>query len=634
MSFLKINKLLVTKDGKSVYQENFHNGINIIRGDNSSGKSTISNFIFFGLGGEFIDWLPEAGNCDFVFVEVELNDVVITLKRQIESKQMRPMMIYWGELNKAIVSNFEGWNIYSYKRTEKTESFSQILFKTLNFPEVSTDNLESITFNQVLRLLYIDQLSALDCLMKNEDFDSPLIRSAIGNLLLGTYDDKLLKLQMELRHKEKELSEIKKQVHAIEDVFKNSPFEFNKDTINDKIKEKRELLSKTITVLKNPSQIVDSIKSGDTKNEIQLLRKNLNNFKINFDTILSNIGNNKIDIIDNNEFIEVLNMKLKAIIESLNSREILGNFPILYCPICLEKIEENLADNHCKLCKKEITENLGKSKLLRMKVEVEMQIKESTEILNEKQEKVIELEKELKDSERLLKKAQNDIDIYINNSRSSTENKFDKLLENKGKLNAEIEFFEKQLQLIYSYDEYKIQMFALKSGVDRLNHETNRLEELQRTKGTKAYSVIQKYALQLLKGDGEYEEKFKDGRQVTVDFARNTFFLDNRNRFSASSMVLLKNSVRFAIFFASLNLDYFRFPKFIICDNVEDKGMVEERSKNFQKKVVEIASSDDFKDKEFQIIMTTSMIAEELNIPKYTIGAFYDKHNKTLKFNE
>ena len=95
-------------------------------------------------------------------------------------------------------------------------------------------------------------------------------------------------------------------------------------------------------------------------------------------------------------------------------------------------------------------------------------------------------------------------------------------------------------------------------------------------------------------------------------------------------MVLLKNCVRFAIFFASLELDYFRYPKFILCDNIEDKGMVEARSKNFQRNIVRLANSKEFKEKDFQIIMTTSMIEEELDIQKYTVGEKYTQINKSL----
>ena len=45
--FLKLNRLIVyTLKGGVAYDEYFHEGVNIIRGHNSSGKSTISNFIF------------------------------------------------------------------------------------------------------------------------------------------------------------------------------------------------------------------------------------------------------------------------------------------------------------------------------------------------------------------------------------------------------------------------------------------------------------------------------------------------------------------------------------------------------------------------------------------------------------
>jgi hypothetical protein len=265
-----------------------------------------------------------------------------------------------------------------------------------------------------------------------------------------------------------------------------------------------------------------------------------------------------------------------------------------------------------------------------MQLELEMQVKESTDILQEKESKIIELESQAKQIERDLNVAQRAIDEFVNKSRSSVDNKFDKLFEVKGQLMADIGFFQKQLQLIESYEAYKVQQYALRNSIERLTSTIERMQEIQRRNVSAAYSRIQYYTLELLKGDGAYEEKFRNGQSVVVDFARNTFYLDGRNRFSASSMVLLKNCVRFAIFFTSLELPHFRYPKFILSDNMEDKGMVEARSKNFQKNVVLLANSEKFNGIEFQIIFSTSMVAEELNIPEYTVGPFYNSGSKTL----
>ena len=62
---LFLNRMVIyTNNGKVAYDEIFHKGVNIIRGKNSSGKSTITHFIFYVLGGAFNDWVKEAKQCN------------------------------------------------------------------------------------------------------------------------------------------------------------------------------------------------------------------------------------------------------------------------------------------------------------------------------------------------------------------------------------------------------------------------------------------------------------------------------------------------------------------------------------------------------------------------------------------
>ena len=51
-----IRRLRVLRRGVAVYDQNFHPGVNIVLGENGSGKSTIADFIFYILDGEFENW--------------------------------------------------------------------------------------------------------------------------------------------------------------------------------------------------------------------------------------------------------------------------------------------------------------------------------------------------------------------------------------------------------------------------------------------------------------------------------------------------------------------------------------------------------------------------------------------------
>ena len=58
-----VERMRIDREGVAVYDERFHDGVNVIRGENSSGKSTILNFIFYGLGGDLFDWSAVAQRC-------------------------------------------------------------------------------------------------------------------------------------------------------------------------------------------------------------------------------------------------------------------------------------------------------------------------------------------------------------------------------------------------------------------------------------------------------------------------------------------------------------------------------------------------------------------------------------------
>ena len=71
----------------------------------------------------------------------------------------------------------------------------------------------------------------------------------------------------------------------------------------------------------------------------------------------------------------------------------------------------------------------------------------------------------------------------------------------------------------------------------------------------------------------------------------------------------------------------FFHPRFLLIDNVEDKGMEEERSHLFQRIIVERVTE---LDGPYQVIFTTSMMNPELDLKEYTVGPAYTNVERTL----
>ena len=92
--FLMVKRFAVRRGENMVYDQNFELGLNIIRGDNTTGKSTIMDLMYFALGAELTEWTTEQEKCDETLIEVRLNYMPFCLKREITESGKSAMFIY------------------------------------------------------------------------------------------------------------------------------------------------------------------------------------------------------------------------------------------------------------------------------------------------------------------------------------------------------------------------------------------------------------------------------------------------------------------------------------------------------------------------------------------------------------
>ena len=626
---------VVTQNGDVAYDEKFHRGVNIIRGQNSSGKSTIVRFIFFALGGYYTDFVPQAMKCRYVMAEVSVNGTVITLKRFLEKREdgkvngYAPMYIHFGTMDE-VISGGE-WQKYPYVTTDKNTSFSNVLFEMLGYPPVKADS--NITMHQILRLIYLDQESPVNSLFFYEQFDKEIYRETVANLLLGLYDQQYSDAKQQLRETVKAIAETKVSIRNVAE-FLQDPRCRNSAFIRgmiDRLNEEIDGISTQIQQMRkthefNPQNSTDQ----KVKPEYQRILEDITRQRKDCDSLEREIKHLGNEIEDSIYFIEALNKRREAINHSISTRDYFDSLHLDFCPECLTPIDHEVEKGHCPLCKSEIDNTKGRTHAMRIKLELEFQIRESTALREEDEQILAEKNAQLRRLKRQLSATQKHYDLAVGNIRSTNEERIDKLLQDKGFKEGEILQYQTMLEQAEKYEGLLKEMGNLKTREAELERYIEAKERQIRHERAAIDAAVSECGVYLLRHDLGRQEDFMKAQEFVIDYNQNMAYIsDQHNKLSASSAFYLKMVARFALLFASLRVDSMMYPRLLFSDNMEDKGLTEDRAVNFQKTIVSLLG--EMPQDDFQLIFATSMIAPELDDKKYTIGEEYSQTNKSLK---
>lgn len=624
---LFINRFAVYALGKFVYDQAFHLGVNIIRGENGTGKSTVMDLISYVLGAETTEWTEEQRKCDYVIAEVSVNNHVVTLKRNITSTGQERVLFFDGDMDNALISN-EGWYKYPMRRSQDTQSFSQHLFELLNLPRHLTDDSKNLTMHQILRLMYVDQLSATNKLLKEDSkYDNITTRRAIGEYLLGIDTLEAYNLRQDLIIANKVFEKVNAELNSIYRMFGNDETRINYKALSSEIHKLqntiKELENKRIEVKSTPveqvsEEVTQTIKSlvkeiSDLTNELSVLQENRNTISI--------------ELRDTTAFLKSLEYRKNSLSQSQVAYNNIGSIAFKYCPSCLEPIDDT-DKNSCCLCKSiknQTDKDLAYSQRFS---ELNFQIKESIKIIENFQQDIAKIESKIPQLNQTLSSSKSELNT-INTSNDDKEAILQKIATEIGFNQSQILSLEEKKEQVSQVELLQNKKTKAQSELNNLQDQLDKVSLRQEHRYFSVYNEIESKAKKLLKLDGGYETAFKNPEDVTFDFAKDKMFVNGRSKFSASSMVVLKNSIRFSIFSYAADDGHARLPNLILMDNIEDKGMREERSQNFQRHMVDVCNTIK---NEYQLIYTTSMIASELEGTAMCVGPFYPKGIHTLDF--
>lgn len=627
---LRVQRLEIRKDGKSAFNAQFHAGLNVIRGENSSGKSTILDFLFYGLGGDLTSWREAAVACDEVIVEAFINGHPVTIIREVSPKSGRPMRVFAGPLDVAL-SQKDGWSIYPYRRSPQKESFSQVMFRWLEMPEVTGDASSNITMHQVLRLLYSDQLSPVDRLFRSESFDNGLIRQTVGDLLCGAFDDAMYRNEIRLREVKKDLEVATQELSSLFSAFSEIKHNLTTDWVNAEhaiIVKKLDDVQREILVLEErifSGEVSDGLSLKDQQaayQELRAIQESLASIQQEFDDL-------QLEVADSDLYIAGLEAKLRALSDSSVTARSLQGISFLYCPACFAPIDNTDAMHACHLCKSPFDQERAQSRVLLLINDVSQQLKQSRLLQEERLNRLKTLEKDFLDQRTKWEGANRKYQLINRSPSTELRSRARELHRQAGYLERQLEDLNGKAGIIKRIDvlsRRKADLTAERSYLEDMIDAGQRSQERQlRT----AYTRIADNVRTLLHADLARQDTFQKADSISFNFEEDRISVNGESFFSASSMVYLKNSFMVAFLQASMQDPKFRHPRFLILDTVEDKGMEPERSHNFQRIMRSISDKSSV---EHQIIYATAMIAPELDETDYVVGRFFTHDERTLKF--
>lgn len=631
-STLFVNRFIVIRGSKHVYDEVFHKGVNIIRGTNGVGKSTIMDFIFNCLGGDIPEdrWNEEARTCDSLLAEVELNGHVLTIQRRVDPGRKPPLVFFDGSYEK-LISNRSAAELKSYGlvRTDEKLSFSQQIFELLNWPHSQTEEFANLTIHQILRLIYVDQGTAVNKILRAEHstFDKPSMRQAIGDFLLGLDDLGIYALKQQLTKAESDFAKVEGQLDSIYKYVSPSEAVLRVTDLNHVVAEAQNehlhLLDERQALLSLPedenSDLVLREKAENASQKISDITKEI-------DSQTGKQAERFNEIVESELFISAIDSRIKSLKESKSAYDFFGEVRFKFCPCCLSALKVDSSGN-CHLCKTELDSDSRQASYLAAMNELEFQKKESTRVVDELRTRMSEKEQYLVAKQQELEaiKAEHKSALQMSSARMLRLNELSVQI---GVLEERIKNYGTKAKLVSAVEGLIEQKKKLSENMLELGEQIKAGKELTSSRREEVEARLSEKTVELLEKDGGFESAFNNAENFVFDFGKDYMLVDGRSKFSASSETVLKNSFHLAILLESLEDASMRYPRLLLLDNTEDKGMGPDRSQNFQRVIVE--ALENYDENLYQVIMTTSMIDPDLDKSPLCIGPNYIKGMHTL----
>ncbi|PWW30557.1 AAA domain-containing protein [Cytobacillus oceanisediminis] len=576
--------------------------INVILGENNTGKSTLMNLIIYALGSRVDHFIDEikSGLCKQVELDV-----------QCKSGNSFRIIRALPKSDVVTITPFDEHNQLLEEEIELLElaEFSDFLLEEEGY-NASTisygkNNKASLRLYFLLRAVFVDQNTPASEILANIGGDGSsflnnqkLIKKAVIEELLGRENNQVQKLRFELQQLIKERQEI------------NSKHNFIKEMIEQELNEHKNL-TKDIKKIQKEIEIIEVEKSklSESHTNYLLKLKGINEWNLDEDIVSlkqqnerinDHIRSLKLEIMDVDNVKKQAENELEALKKKIVARQFLTQIPVDSCPICLSDFQPAHQEGICPLCnaevdpynqekalqyKKLLEESIVESRLIKEDLEQELvseisQKEKNTKVIDEKRKKYLEE----------MKKMKTPLEEII----QSIKDRFEYLIQNG-------EVYRNFLKTLESELEIRSQKKDVNGTISEVREELTNLE------GSASVSDIHKIETweSLFRDTLQYI--FGDVQKASLD--ENLLPLVDGNEMRNVSSASLKVAARLAYVLSLFKLKdeediHINHLGFLLFDSPRDKDLDQDKFKRFLEQANDIDSG--------QLILTGSIKEKDL----------------------
>ena len=304
-----------------------------------------------------------------------------------------------------------------------------------------------------------------------------------------------------------------------------------------------------------------------------------------------------------------------------------GAIEFTHCPACGIELDAEVGKQHCVVCRSPLDMDRERGRYNQIRLDMEIQARESRQLIAQKESEVNVGRQE---SRRLRREHEQNLahfELKFGGGNGPREAFLAGRMNRLGHIEAEIDFLMRSIELAEEIETLSNRRDDLSLEIERLRERNEAMQGEAGKRRPIALTKISEFCTSILRADLERQEEFLSAKVVELNFRNDSMAVDGFLNFAESSNVYLKNAAIFGMFLAAGEDEGFFHPRFVLIDNVEDKGMEVERSHLFQRVIVERATD---LEGPYQVIFTTSMMNPELELDEYVIGPRYTSDRKTL----